>query len=346
MAHIVLDDISVFFGKRQKEAILLANEGASRADIKERTDTVLGIHQCNLTVDEGETLVLMGLSGSGKSTLLRTINRLIKTIQGQIVIGENGHDIDVTNATPDALRFLRTRLVSMVFQQFALLPWRSVFDNIAFGLEISGLPKRDHQKVVEDQIDIVGLGDWAYRPVGELSGGMQQRVGLARAFATGAPILLMDEPFSALDPLIRNHLQNEMLNLQQRLNKTLVFVSHDLDEALKMGNRIAIMDDGRILQCAAPQEIVTSPANEYVANFVRHINPLNFLTARHIMRPLNAQNAKEHVVGMAKPDTSLRDLIRFCDRKDASIGIGENGRVIGVVHQSDIIHHLAEHQKR
>ncbi|MHC5307907.1 ATP-binding cassette domain-containing protein [Bartonella sp. LJL80] len=346
MARVIIDDVSVLFGTRQREALALADEGATRGEIKELTNTVLGVHQCSLDIAEGETLVLMGLSGSGKSTLLRTINRLIRPVTGHIYLGDINQEIDVTNASSEQLRFLRTRLVSMVFQQFGLFPWRTVADNIGFGLEVAGFNKKQRQAIIDEQLDLVGLREWSNRLVTELSGGMQQRIGLARAFATGAPVLLMDEPFSALDPLIRNHLQDELLQLQQRLNKTLIFVSHDLDEAIKMGNRIAIMEDGRILQCGSPQEIVLNPANEHVANFVRHINPLNFLTARHIMRALNPVNADVTVAAVAKPDTSLRDLITACDRKSGAIGVAENGRIIGVIEQEDIIHHLAEHQKR
>ncbi|WP_297323013.1 ATP-binding cassette domain-containing protein [uncultured Bartonella sp.] len=346
MARVIIDRVSVVFGNRAEEALVLADRGASRAEIKNATNTVLGVHQCSLDIAEGETLVLMGLSGSGKSTLLRTINRLIKPISGNIFVGNIGREIDVTNASSEQLRYLRTRVVSMVFQQFGLLPWRTVADNVGFGLEIAGVPKKQRQAIIAEQLELVGLREWANRMVSELSGGMQQRIGLARAFATGAPVLLMDEPFSALDPLIRNHLQDELLQLQQRLNKTLIFVSHDLDEAIKMGTRIAIMEDGRILQCGSPQDIVLSPANDHVAKFVRHINPLSFLTARQIMRPYNFHTGDISVAAMAKPDTSLPDLISACDRKSGAIGVAENGRVIGVITQEDIIHHLAEHQKR
>lgn len=346
MARVIIDRVSVVFGNRVEEALVLADRGASRAEIKNATNTVLGVHQCSLDIAEGETLVLMGLSGSGKSTLLRTINRLIKPISGDIFVGDIGHEIDVTNASSEQLRYLRTRVVSMVFQQFGLLPWRTVADNVGFGLEIAGVTKKQRQAIIAEQLELVGLREWANRMVCELSGGMQQRIGLARAFATGAPVLLMDEPFSALDPLIRNHLQDELLQLQQRLNKTLIFVSHDLDEAIKMGTRIAIMEDGRILQCGSPQDIVLSPANDHVAKFVRHINPLSFLTARQIMRPYNFYTGDISVAAMAKPDTSLPDLISACDRKSGAIGVAENGRVIGVITQEDIIHHLAEHQKR
>lgn len=346
MARVIIDHVSVVFGERKQQALAMANEGASRAEIKDATNTVLGVHECCLDIAEGETLVLMGLSGSGKSTLLRTINRLIKPVKGNIFVGDIGREINVTNASSEDLRTLRTRVVSMVFQQFGLFPWRTVADNIGFGLEVAGVPKKQRQAIIAEQLDLVGLNEWANRMVTELSGGMQQRIGLARAFATGAPVLLMDEPFSALDPLIRNHLQDELLELKKRLNKTLIFVSHDLDEAIKMGNRIAIMEDGRILQCGTAQEIVLSPANDHVAKFVRHINPLSFLTARQVMRPYNHVNGNISVAAMAKPDTSLPDLISVCDRKSGAIGVAEAGRVIGVITEEDIIHHLAEHQKR
>ncbi|HWT60987.1 MAG TPA: ATP-binding cassette domain-containing protein, partial [Ochrobactrum sp.] len=232
MTIIALEDVSIIFGENVDSALELADRGASRSEIQAETDLVLGVHDCALNIQEGEILVLMGLSGSGKSTLLRAINRLNPISRGRVLVRDGERTIDVGKADRGTLRHLRTELVSMVFQQFGLLPWRTVEENVAFGLEISGMRKEERLAQARKQLELVGLQDWAKRKVGELSGGMQQRVGLARAFATGAPILLMDEPFSALDPLIRTRLQDELLAFQSRLKKTIVFVSHDLDEAM------------------------------------------------------------------------------------------------------------------
>ncbi len=227
---------------------------------------------------------MMGLSGSGKSTLLRAANGLTAVTRGQVLIDDKDSPIDVAHCGVDSLRRLRRERVAMVFQQFGLLPWRTVADNVGLGLELRGETAAERRRIVAEQLELVGLTQWADRDVGELSGGMQQRVGLARAFATKADILLMDEPFSALDPLIRDKLQDELLALQERMKKTILFVSHDLDEALRLGDRISIMHHGRIVQTGAAQDIVLRPADDYVAEFVRHMNPLTVLTGAMIMR--------------------------------------------------------------
>jgi glycine betaine/proline transport system ATP-binding protein len=248
------------FGPAPARALDMADEGATREEIQEATTHVLGVHDCTLEVEEGEILVLMGLSGSGKSTLLRAVNGLNPVARGIVEVrADGGHMVDVTHADAKTLRNLRQSRVAMVFQAFGLLPWRTVRENVGFGLELSGC-RAERAARVDRQLSLVGLSDWAERKVGELSGGMQQRVGLARAFATDAPILLMDEPFSALDPLIRTKLQDELLDLQRDLKRTIIFVSHDLDEAFKIGNRIAIMEGGRIVQCGTPRDIFSAPA--------------------------------------------------------------------------------------
>uniref|UniRef100_UPI00355A1F5F choline ABC transporter ATP-binding protein n=2 Tax=Pararhodobacter marinus TaxID=2184063 RepID=UPI00355A1F5F len=281
------------FGDNPWRAIPLMETGQSRADIQKETGQVLGVHDCTLDVAEGEILVLMGLSGSGKSTLLRAVNGLNPIVQGDVLIRSGDEMVSVPKASKGALRKLRTNIVAMVFQQFGLLPWRSVRENVGLGLELAGMGRTKRAKRVDEQLELVGLSQWATRKVGELSGGMQQRVGLARAFATDAPILLMDEPFSALDPLIRTRLQDELLDLQQRLKRTIVFVSHDLDEAFKLGNRIAIMEGGRIVQAGTPREIFTRPANGYVRDFVAHMNPLGVLCARDVMDPRSEEHTSE-----------------------------------------------------
>lgn len=266
------------------EALAMIDQGASRAEVLEKTGAVIGCADCSLTVEQGETSVLMGLSGSGKSTLLRGVNGLNRVTRGSIVVNEGDRQTDVVSCSAADLRRVRRHSVAMVFQQFALLPWRTVEENVGFGLELSGIAKGERAERVARQLELVGLDQWASKYAHELSGGMQQRVGLARAFATEAPILLMDEPFSALDPLIRTKLQDELLELQNNLHKTILFVSHDLEEALKIGNRITIMEGGRIVQTGTPEEIVLSPANDYVRDFIANVNPLSVLTAWNVMR--------------------------------------------------------------
>ncbi|PWL17123.1 choline ABC transporter ATP-binding protein [Falsochrobactrum shanghaiense] len=348
MTIIALEDVSIIFGKQTDEALRLADSGASRSQIQSQTSLVLGVHNCTLNIEEGEILVLMGLSGSGKSTLLRAINRLNPISRGRVLIRDGDErTIDVGQANRKTLRYLRTELVSMVFQQFSLLPWRSVEENVAFGLELSGMGKEERLSQARQQLQLVGLQDWAEHKVSELSGGMQQRVGLARAFATGAPILLMDEPFSALDPLIRTRLQDELLALQSRLKKTIVFVSHDLDEAMKIGNRIAILEGGHIVQCGTPQEILLYPANQYVADFVAHMNPLGVLRAGDIMVPYDrhAQQPRPFAA-TAQRKTLIRDLMSAIANSSGDVGIVENGAIIGKISADDIVRALAWHQQR
>ncbi len=288
MAEVRFDAVDIIFGSTPKEALALLDKGASRDEILEKTGHVLGVAGANLAIDRGEICVLMGLSGSGKSTLLRSVNGLNKVTRGRTLVRDDGEEIDVSRCNAGSLRHLRTRRIAMVFQQFALLPWRTVRENVGFGLEIRGMSRNQRDEIINNTLRTVGLEQWSNKYAHELSGGMQQRVGLARAFATDADILLMDEPFSALDPLIRSRLQDELLELQTKLQKTIIFVSHDLDEAMKIGNRIAIMEDGRIVQAGAPEAIVLNPINEYVADFVAHMNPLNVLRGASVMTTVSA----------------------------------------------------------
>src|SRR5690606_33894520 len=249
--------------------------------------------------------------------------------------------------SPRALRVFRMHTVSMVFQQFALLPWRTVADNVGFGLELAGVPDSERKARVAEQLELVNLTKWANRKVNELSGGMQQRVGLARAFATGAPILLMDEPFSALDPLIRTRLQDELLEFQHRLKQTIIFVSHALDEAFRIGNRIAIMEGGRIIQCGTPQEIVKNPANQYVADFVQHLNPITMLNAGDVMRSGVAPGTPAGgVSATARRETPLVDILDALARQPGTIGVIDNGAIIGTISADDIIAGLTRHRHR
>jgi glycine betaine/proline transport system ATP-binding protein len=256
------------------EALSALDAGASRTDIAAKTGVVVGVANASLSVARGEISVLMGLSGSGKSTLLRAANGLNRVTRGQVLVGDGETRVDIgARCDPATLRRIRRQRVAMVFQQFGLLPWRTVRDNVGFGLELRGDPPEQRRSIINAQLELVGLSQWAERYCSELSGGMQQRVGLARALATDADILLMDEPFSALDPLIRRKLQDELLALQERVRKTILFVSHDLDEALKLGDKVTIMEGGRIVQSGTGRDIVERPADDYVAEFVRHVNP-------------------------------------------------------------------------
>ena len=313
------DKVDIVFGDAPKHALPLMDEGQSREEIKDATGQVLGVSDCTLDVDEGEILVLMGLSGSGKSTLLRAVNGLNPVIRGSCLVRCNDQWLNPETCAASELRALRGQHVSMVFQQFALLPWRTVAENVGLGLELAGMDPAEREEKVRAQLELVGLSDWADRKVGELSGGMQQRVGLARAFATEAPILLMDEPFSALDPLIRARLQDELLDFQERLKRTIIFVSHDLDEAVKLGRRIAIMEGGRIIQIGTAQEIILHPADDYVADFVAHMNPMGVLRAAEVMHPGTAPEGAARLA----PDTSLKKVMEARLDTGLPVAIGD-----------------------
>ena len=324
-AAVEFDRVSIVFGDRPELAIPLMDAMRDRAGIQGETGQVLGVHDCSLEVAAGETVVLMGLSGSGKSTLLRAVNALSPVVRGCVRVDGGSGMVDVTHSDPETLRHMRQHSIAMVFQQFGLLPWRTVRENVGLGLELRRMPRAERNGRIDRQLELVGLADWSERKVGELSGGMQQRVGLARAFATDAPILLMDEPFSALDPLIRTRLQDELLDLQQELQRTIVFVSHDLDEAFKLGDRIAIMEGGRIVQCGTPQDIYSNPTNGYVADFVEHMNPLGVLCARDLAEPGGRKPAAS-----VDADTGIREVMRRIERsKGGAVGVLEDGRFIG-----------------
>ncbi|WP_439560849.1 choline ABC transporter ATP-binding protein [Roseinatronobacter sp.] len=326
-------NVSIVFGNNPYKAIPLMETGQSRDDIKRATGQVLGVHDCTLDVGHGEIVVLMGLSGSGKSTLLRAVNGLNPIVQGDVLVHDGDALVSVPKANRASLRRLRTRSVAMVFQQFGLLPWRSVRENVGFGLELAGVGRRERREKVAEQLELVGLSQWADQPVSALSGGMQQRVGLARAFATDAPILLMDEPFSALDPLIRAKLQDELLELQQRLKRSIVFVSHDLDEAFKLGNRIAILEGGRIIQCGTPAQIYSRPANQYVADFVANMNPLQVLRARDALARANTPAAIKTI----DADMPIRQVMDLMDTRTTCLAVTENGHTLGFVTPQSVL---------
>ncbi|MES2667237.1 MAG: choline ABC transporter ATP-binding protein [Pseudomonadota bacterium] len=323
---VEFDRVSIVFGDHPDRALPLMDKGQSRSEVQQQCGQILGVHECSLTVATGEILVLMGLSGSGKSTLLRGVNALNPVVRGEVRVSDGDKMVSVTKADPETLRKLRLTRIAMVFQQFGLLPWRSVRENVGLGLELAGQTPDQRRAKVEEQLALVNLTQWADRKVGELSGGMQQRVGLARAFVTDAPILLMDEPFSALDPLIRARLQDELLDLQAKLKRTIIFVSHDLDEAFKLGNRIALMEGGRIVQIGTARDIIANPVSEYVADFVAHMNPLTVLTARDVMEP--GETGASLSVDCETPVKTVMEAMRD---GAAEIAVTENGARVGVL---------------
>ncbi|MFQ5774905.1 MAG: choline ABC transporter ATP-binding protein [Kiloniellaceae bacterium] len=328
MSVVEFRGVDVIFGKAPEDALALLDRGEDRESILALTGNVLGVAGATLAIEEGEICVLMGLSGSGKSTLLRCVNGLNKATRGQVLVRDGEVAIDVVRCDPATLRRLRMNRIAMVFQQFALLPWRSVHENVGLGLELRGMAKEERDRIVEEKLRLVGLEQWKDKYAHELSGGMQQRVGLARAFATDADILLMDEPFSALDPLIRNHLQDELLALQRRLRKTIIFVSHDLDEALKIGTHIAIMDGGRIVQYGEPEEIVLNPANDYVAEFVAHMNPLKVLRGGSLMTPVERLRRQGDAVLLDR-EGRFRIVL---DGDGAPCGVTVDGKAVELLH--------------
>jgi glycine betaine/proline transport system ATP-binding protein len=315
---VSFEHVDVVFGRQVPQALAMLDTGEGRDAIFDKTDTLVAVHDASLFVNQGEILVLMGLSGSGKSSLLRCINGLNKVSRGKVLVRDGDSVVDVATCNEEALRRLRRNRISMVFQQFALMPWLSVRDNIGFGLEVRGVAKGERERIVDEKLKLVRLDKFAEKFPHELSGGMQQRVGLARAFATDAEILLMDEPFSALDPLIREHLQDELIELQRSLRKTIVFVSHDLDEALKIGTRIGIMEAGRIVQFGSPEDIITRPVDDYVRRFVASMNPLTVLKGGTLMRP----------VGDLKRDAGNGAIVELDRAGRCRVRLNEAGRPV------------------
>lgn len=279
MAKIEVYNLSKIYGSNAEKALEMMGKGYSNEAIRKQTKNVVGIKNVSFKVDDGENFVIMGLSGSGKSTLLRCMNGLNKPSQGTIII--DGQDI--SSVSKQELREIRRTKMSMVFQRFALLPHRTVRDNVVYGLEVQGISREKRNEMAMQSLELVGLEAWSDYYPDSLSGGMQQRVGIARALATDPDILLMDEPFSALDPLIRQEMQDELIELQKKLRKTILFITHDLDEALKIGDRIAIMKDGEISQMGSPEDILLSPATDYVARFVESVDRSKALTASSVM---------------------------------------------------------------
>jgi glycine betaine/proline transport system ATP-binding protein len=340
MTYTIIEcrDVWKLFGTRAAAALAaMRREGIDKKEVLKRFDCVVGIAAVDLAVQRGEIFCIMGLSGSGKSTLVRQINRLIEPTSGQIVVdGE-----DVGSKSTAELRRLRSDKMGMVFQNVALLPHRTVRENIAFGLELRGWTKEKRLGIAEEKLCLVGLEGYGDRYPHHLSGGMQQRVGLARAMAADPDILLMDEPFSALDPLIRRQLQDQFLELSARLRKTTVFVTHDLDEAIRLGDRIAIMRDGRIVQIGSPSEIVRGPRDAYVADFVKGVSRLNLVLAGEIMEPIAEASCKGSLDLACCPRADISDrlntLVGLAATTDEPIVIEAEGREVGVVTKRQLL---------
>jgi glycine betaine/proline transport system ATP-binding protein len=322
------------FGKNADKVLGTADLELSRAELREKTGCVAAVRDVSFDVYPGQVFVVMGLSGSGKSTLVRTLIRLIEPTAGRVEIDGR----DVTAANRDELLQLRRHTSSMVFQHFGLLAHRTVLDNVAFGLEVQGVAKAERQARAAEVLKLVGLEDAAGQFPDELSGGMQQRVGLARAFAVDPKVMLYDEPFSALDPLIRRDMQDEVCRLQEETGKTMVFITHDLPEALRLGDQIAIMRDGRVVQQGTPEELVGSPADEYVANFVRDIPRSHVLTLRWIMREARPgeEDGPKLDVG-----TTVKRAVPVISSSDKPVCAVENGKIVGVVDKTAVLAAIA-----
>lgn len=297
--EIEVRNVSKIFGRQVEKAQKLASKGSSKAEILQKTGATVGVDRVSFQVQKGEIFVIMGLSGSGKSTVLRMLNQLIKATSGEIIV--DGQDL--TKMTKKELLTFRRTKMSMVFQNFALFPHYTVLENVAYGLEVKSMPKAKRQEKARQALALVGLKGYEDQYPNQLSGGMQQRVGLARALASDAQILLMDEAFSALDPLNRKEMQDELLRIQAELNKTIIFISHDLNEALKLGNHIMIMRNAKLIQVGTPEEILTAPANDYVEKFIEDVDRSRILTAENVMIPPAMVNIEK-----AGPRTALREM--------------------------------------
>ncbi len=333
------------FGPRATEAMeAIRADGIGKPEVLKRFNCVVGVADATFQVREGELFCVMGLSGSGKSTLVRHVNRLLEPTAGHILIGGD----DVMSLNDQELRKLRNQRVGMVFQNFGLMPHRTVRDNVAMPLEIRGTGKARRWQEAERVLDLVELTGWEDKYAHELSGGMQQRVGIARALASNPDILLMDEPFSALDPLIRRQLQDQFLTLSQRLKKTTMFITHDLDEAIRIGNRIAIMKDGRIVQIGTPEEIILNPVDQYVVDFVAGISKLNMIFAHSVMRPVEQFEAMYCKVPadapMAHPDMDLNALIDLCVDGHGIMRVVQDGATIGALNRSMLMRAIRNNQ--
>ncbi|NET72953.1 MAG: glycine betaine/L-proline ABC transporter ATP-binding protein [Sphaerospermopsis sp. SIO1G2] len=326
---IVIENLVKIYGSKPQKALQLFKSGGTRDSILKATGNVLGIADVSFTINQGELFVIMGLSGSGKSTLVRCINRLINPTTGSIYID----DEDIAKVDENRMREIRLSKVSMVFQKFGLFPHRTVAENVEYGLKVKGVDQIERRQKALENLESVGLGEWANYLPSSLSGGMQQRVGLARALATDADILLMDEAFSALDPLIRREMQDELLRLQKELHKTIVFISHDIQEALKIGDRIAVMKDGAIVQIGTPEELITQPANDYIRSFTEDVNRAQVITVGSITREI-----QPFILGEDSPSVALEKI----SKEEYLCVVNSSHQPVGILDQKTLTSALAE----
>jgi len=319
---LIVKNVFKVFGENPKKALKMLKNGESKEEIFTKTGMTIGVQDASFEINEGEIFVIMGLSGSGKSTLVRLLNRLIEPTSGQIFIDQT----DVTTLSDKELIEIRRKKISMVFQSFALMPHMNIIDNVSFGLELSGIEKAKRYEAAQKALEQVGLEHHAKSYPDELSGGMQQRVGLARALANDPDIMLMDEAFSALDPLIRTEMQDELVQLQEKEKRTIVFISHDLDEAIRIGDRIAIMQNGEVVQIGTPEEIINEPANDYVKSFFKGVDVTSVLNASHIVK-------KVHSTIINKESTGIKSALQYISDfdQDYAYFIEKNGKYLGIL---------------
>lgn len=328
---IKINQLYKIFGDDQVKALELVKNGISKEELLEKSNCVLGLNNINLNIKKAKIQVVMGLSGSGKSTLIRHLNRLIEPTSGEILV----NDTNILDLNPKDLVKFRQNNMSMVFQKFALFPHKTVLQNVGYGLAVQNIPKKEWVEKASRWINRVGLEGYETYYPGQLSGGMQQRVGLARALATDAEILLMDEAFSALDPLIRSEMQNILLDLQNELHKTIIFITHDLDEALKIGDRIAILRDGSMVQDSDPQEIIMNPADDYVSDFIKDINRARVIQAKSIMTPTKTKSSGPII----EESMVLEDILQIMsDDPSKPVTIkNSRGSIIGKIEMANLI---------
>ena len=342
MPKIELKNVYKIFGEDPQSVLPLVQNGATKEEILEETDHTVGLDNVSISVEEGETFVCMGLSGSGKSTLIRHINRLIDPTVGEVLVD----GVNVLEFNESELLELRRHEMSMVFQSFGLFPHKTVIQNVAYGLEIQDKPLEERTRISEEQIKAVGLNGFEHQYPSELSGGMQQRVGLARALATNPGILLMDEAFSALDPLIRNDMQEQLVELQSKLHKTIVFITHDLDESLKLGDHIGILNGGRLVQVGKPEEIIMNPADDYVAAFVKDVNRAKVLRAKTIMlsaeqNPLNGKKSAETL--KVNENSYVEEFLPIVLEQHSLVEvIDSQGNIMGFITEKEIAKSLSK----
>ncbi|MDB9864436.1 glycine betaine/L-proline ABC transporter ATP-binding protein [Candidatus Thioglobus sp.] len=336
MSKIEIKNIYKIFGPKPDQVLSMVQNGADKEQVLEETGHTVGLDNVSLSIEEGEIFVCMGLSGSGKSTLIRHINRLIDPTAGQVLV----NDVDVLSLDEKEILEFRKKTMSMVFQRFGLFPHKTIIENVAYGLEIQEVPEDKRKEIAQSQIDAVGLQGFENQYPAQLSGGMQQRVGLARALATDPQILLMDEAFSALDPLIRSEMQSQLVDLQSKLKKTIVFITHDLDESLKLGDHIGILNGGRLVQVGRPEDIILNPADDYVKAFVKDVNRSKVLRAKTVMTKIDkfdTSGINPSSTYKYDEDTFIEELVPkvLKDRSTIEV-IDKNGSTTGYISSDEL----------